>query len=109
MLEVFYITVLGRRVGCQVKKFELVSSDDHQMSVTEGRERGSGVHAHVWCLGEGGGCTLACDLSHDTLDVPTILWTEWCTDTSENITLPELRLRAGNIILSSTLIIFLTV
>ena len=49
-------------LGSQVKKFEQVSSDDHQMSVAGGNGVGS---RSDWAGG-----TLPCDLSHDAPQPP---------------------------------------
>ena len=58
-------TAWRRGIGPQVNKFEQVSSDDHQLSV----------------VGE-----------EDTMVTWGLPWTEWQTDTFENITFPQLRL-----------------
>ena len=65
--------------GAQMKKFELISSDHHQMSLL-----GRGVPRSCLMSGGGGGVPhltfpegiLPCDLSNDEFDVTSRLWTD---------------------------------
>ena len=84
-----------------MKKFEQVSSDEHNLSVAGGRcrcpclmSRGRGVGAQVRSPGEAGKGTIPCDLSHDAYDVPTPYTLNRMTDACKNITFPQLHLRA---------------
>ena len=64
------MSVLGEGVRPQVNKFEQVSSDDHQMSVAEGRGYpGSYVGGGYPGSDVQIGGFLPCDLSHDARDV----------------------------------------
>ena len=85
-------------VGPEVNKFEQASSDDYLMSVAGGE----GLGPQVWRWGgdRSPGLmsrkrdTLPCDLSHDACDITTTLSPCGQTDVCENITFPQLRLRA---------------
>ena len=69
----------GEVVGPPVNKIELWWPLDVS---------GGGGRRSLGLMSEEG--TSPCDLSHDVLDVPTpILWTEWQTDTCENIIFPQ--------------------
>ena len=85
-----------------MKNFEQVSGDDHQVSLAEGgyvQMGGEGVRCVQVGISRGvGGYPLTCNLSHDayTYDVTYPTPPSPCgqTDICENITFPQLLLRA---------------